>query len=527
MNKRLLCLLLIIPFLINCEKKPAAEISINGETAINVYFDGGTNTVQVTSNRDWTATSSDDWVKVSPSSGTASDQPVAVAITSEPNPAQQARSASVSFEADGIKKTVTVSQEAAPDYYAKADPEVKNGDVVLANSQLTEKFLTEVTYPDKDLSFTKVFDYYGGFDGKNLNWSNWKDSWPNGDKPSSYSIRWAPTADFVAYKLHLEDRLGWSCDQDIKAGTYFVNITNLVPNDRYTYKVTTQDDKNTVVAEGSFETKGHLHQVFFKANCRNARDLGGWQTESGKTLKYRKIYRGGRMNDRWEAMLSSAGKKEVQAEGILAELELRGSDDYVEKPALDGFDYCKPVIEEGGKVMLGVAKPSAKNCAKWLKFDKGRTDIEDVGNYTPTQAEYDAFQAAYKAKTKECFEFVMNCVKNNKPVYFHCSLGRDRTGTMGVLIMGVLGVREGDISKEYELTYFAPVGFSVSSSDKATNPEPIFKNDRTHWVYSDIVPYFWQLAGSGSFASGVEKYLVEQAGVSKADIDEFRSLMLE
>jgi hypothetical protein len=102
---------------------------------------------------------------------------------------------------------------------------------------------------------------------------------------------------------------------------------------------------------------------------------------------------------------------------------------------------------------------------------------------------------------------------------------------MQVLIMGVLGVREGDISKEYELTYFAPIGFSVSSSDEASNPEPIFKNDRTHWVYSDIVPYFWGLANDGkngeTFAQGVEKYLVEVAGVSKAAIDEFRSLMLE
>ena len=123
--------------------------------------------------------------------------------------------------------------------------------------------------------------------------------------------------------------------------------------------------------------------------------------------------------------------------------------------------------------------------------------------------------------------FVYNSVKAGKGVYFHCSLGRDRTGTMGVLILGVLGVREGDISKEYELTYFAPVGFSVSSSDKESNPEPVFKNDRTHWVYSDIVPYFWGLAGSGSFASGVEKYLVQEAGVSQEVIDDFRSIMLE
>ncbi|MBO4340789.1 MAG: tyrosine-protein phosphatase [Bacteroidales bacterium] len=434
------------------------------------------------------------------------------------------------------------NQFTGPDY-EKAAPMIKSGDVLQANSELTEAFITGVNYPDKDLSFTKIFDYPGGFDGKGtLTWDNCNKEWPNGDKPNSYSIRWKMDVDDGAYILHLADKLGWSADTEIKAGSCYVDITNLVPNDEYTYKVSTKDGAK-VVAEGKFTTKGHLHQVFFKTKCRNARDLGGWKTEDGKTVKYRKVYRGGRMNDPWETMLSKAGKQEVLDEGIGAELELRGSDDYMTVPAVTGLDHCHPCIEEGGKVMLGVTKPSAKNCAKWLVFDEsspwtqeqkapyltseGKINKDKIGEIVPTNEEYAAFQTAYKAKTKECFMFVYNSVKAGKGVYFHCSLGRDRTGTMGVLILGVLGVREGDISKEYELTYFAPVGFSVSSSDKESNPKPVFKNDRTHWVYSDIVPYFWTQAGDGSFASGVEKYLVEEAGVSKQVIEDFRSLMLE
>ena len=47
------------------------------------------------------------------------------------------------------------------------------------------------------------------------------------------------------------------------------------------------------------------------------------------------------------------------------------------------------------------------------------------------------------------------------------------------------------------------------------------------WVYSDVVPYFWELAGDGTFAEGVQKYLVDVAGVSQDVIDDFRALMLE
>ena len=261
-----------------------------------------------------------------------------------------------------------------PDY-ENAAPRIVSGETYLANSEYTEKFLTEVDYPDQTFTqYTKIFDYYGGFngksyDGKVLDWKSWKKEWPDGDKPNSYSIRWERDPLAGAYTLVLSDKLGWSSETSVKAGSCYVDITNLVPDDEYTYKVTAEDGK--VVAEGNFKTKGHLHQVFFNNKCRNARDLGGWKTVDGKTVKYRKVYRGGRMNDPWETMLNASGKKEVLAEGIGPELELRGSDDYMTVPAVTGLDHCHPCIEEGGKVMLGVTKPSAKNCAKWLVLDPG------------------------------------------------------------------------------------------------------------------------------------------------------------
>ena len=427
--------------------------------------------------------------------------------------------------------------------YDAAAPQIRHGNTVLANSELSEAFLTGVEYSDWPTETThesKVFDYYGGFRGTDLNWDNWQTDWPDGDKPNTYSIRWGKDADAGDLTLNLSDNTGWTYEKSLKAGVCFVDITNLVPNAEYKYEVVSETNK--IMAKGRFKTKGSVHQVFFSTKCRNARDLGGWKTESGKTVKFHRIYRGGRMNDPWEVMLDKAGKAEVLAEGIGAELELRGSDDYMTKPAVSGLDHCHPCIEEGGKVMLGVTKPSKKNCAKWLVFDasspwtdeqkapyltNGKINKDKIGEINPTQAEYDAFQAAYKAKTAECFMFVYNSVKAGKGVYFHCSLGRDRTGTMSILLMGLLGVPEHDIAREYELTYFAPVGFSVSSSDKGTNPEPIFNNTRAHWVYSDVVPYFWQEAGSGSFASGVRKYLVEEAGVQQSVIDDFLSIMLQ
>ncbi|MCR5407623.1 MAG: tyrosine-protein phosphatase [Bacteroidales bacterium] len=509
MNKRFLTLFLILPLLVCCNDKDNKKqdidpmITITGETEFSIKAEGGTATFTVTSNVDWNSEIDVDWVALSPASGVASDKPVTVTLTCFQTPKLKKRTTDIAITGGGLRKFISVIQSGDP--MAGAAEEIKSGATVLATNPLVEKFLTEVTYkdwPEEDNSTraTRIFDYYGGFDGVNLTWDNWGTEWPDGDIPCHYSIRWKQEdIESGVMNLHLEDKLGWKGDQEIEAGSLYVNIKNLVPNDNYTYRVTAKSGK--VLAEGNFSTTGHLHQVYFlgdpqKPNVkggggRNARDFGGWKTLDGKTIKYRKVYRGGRLNEKWTPYpLNAQGEKEVLFEGLGAELDLRGNDDVMFEPAVAGLDHCAPVIEQGGVTML-------KNDA---------------------------------AKTKQCFEFVVNSVRNNKPIYFHCSLGRDRTGTLFILLMGVLGVREGDIAKEYELTYFAPVGYSVSSSDKKSNKIPTFHNTRLAWVYSDVTPYFWEFAQQTTgktFKEGVEKYLLEVAGVSQQDIDDFRTMMLE
>ena len=142
-------------------------------------------------------------------------------------------------------------------------------------------------------------------------------------------------------------------------------------------------------------------------------------------------------------------------------------------------DFCSPIIEEGYTQML-------------------RDD---------------------KEKTRQCMQFIFDCVKNNKPVYFHCSLGRDRTGTVAMLTLGILGVDEGDISQEYELTQFAPSGYSVSEGEKTQMTRKV--------DYKSAATFIWDnYAKGGSFQQGVQAYLLE-IGISQKDIDDFRAAMLQ
>ena len=380
------------------------------------------------------------------------------------------------------------TQTPTPDVPEENDENViTDGACLLATNPNVHKFLTEVTYPDRDYRESKVLDYPGGY-----NATRPENTQVNSDEPPVYYIRWTEDKDAGKLKYEISET-DWKYETELKAGVSEVAVSNLVPNTHYSYKVSSIST-GKVMTEGKFDTYGSLHQVFFKKNVRNARDLGGWITYDGKMVKYHKVYRGGR----WEAgTLTNSGISGVHAEGLKAQLDIRGESDVLTKPAIEGMDFCAPIIETGGDSML--------------KAEGGE-------------------------KVRMCMQFIIDCVKANKPVYFHCSLGRDRTGTLAMVVLGLLDVIEGDISKEYEVSYFSPKGWSIAYSETNT----IFRNLRTTWAYQPAAMYIWKGEYPNNtyefvedvespeytrFSVRMEKYLLD-IGISQEDIDTFRELML-
>ena len=351
-------------------------------------------------------------------------------------------------------------------------PEVKNGETILVTNPSVEKFLTDVKYETHSYIKSDLPDWAAE---NNVAVSPGK----NTDKPQSYTIRWAKSdAENVTLTLTEGDWNRVYTNIKEENGVSYVEITNLCPNATYTYKVATGE---TVLTEGSFNTTGKVRQLFFRPLMRNFRDLGGWTTEDGKTVKYRKIYRAGRPE-----YISALGIEDFKAEGIKAQLDLRNTEDVLSeeectvKKYYEDYEFCAPLIREG---------------YVWLLRDD-------------------------QEKARQCIQFVIDCVNKGKPVFYHCSLGRDRTGTITLILLGLLGVPDGDISQEYELTQFAPFGYSVSSGEST---------QMTRMAdFDGGALYFWDnyVESGETFADGVEKYLLS-IGISQADIDTFRENMLE
>ena len=282
--------------------------------------------------------------------------------------------------------------------------------------------------------------------------------WSQNESATTQTITWSLNADFSD---------AFTAEVGMSDAHY--EIYNLLPNQTYYYKVTATVDGNpTEIINSSFTTSGQLRQIYAQGTG-NVRDLGGWATASGKPIKYGFIYRGAEWNGEYQ--LTPEGIAALRAVGMKAELDLRidWESAYITQSPLGEDVVYKRITNED-------------------YYESGMQNCKDL--------------------YKQDLEFVFDCVKNDKPVYFHCHIGADRTGTLGVILEGLLGVNVSDLYKDYELTTFS-----------------YYETHRYKENIDGILEYINTLDGE-TLTDKFYTYCHKELGLSAKDIADFRQKML-
>lgn len=289
-----------------------------------------------------------------------------------------------------------------------------------------------------------------------------------------------------------------------------LDLYNLLPGTTYYWKVkgTYSGDESAV---GTFTTEESKVRTIYVDGVSNARDLGGYETTTGK-VNYGLLYRGGKLNGTTSGeAITEEGKSEMlDSLKIKTEIDLRSTGDdggQTENAIGGGVNYIKIPLGQYANIL---------DYETWSSLDKS----EKSGN----------FDANNKNAIKQIFELLVD--KNNYPIYFHCNAGADRTGTLALLINGLLGVDEQSLIKDYELTTISRYGKRLRSSltedNKAFTETGVMQNDGGNYVAMGLFIDTLKSAytDNGDINEAVYNYLIEYIGLSNDTLDKIKSIML-
>ena len=270
-----------------------------------------------------------------------------------------------------------------------------------------------------------------------------------------------------------------------------VNVNNLFVNTEYYWQV----QVGSVYSEiGTFRTGDYPRWITARP-MYNVRDNGGYMTVSGKRVKQGLVYRGGEITNRtWQEHLltnaESSKKAFREVMNIGVELDLRGPSDIG-----DGYNACA-FAENGDIDYVQLAIKSYEQT-----FTQTRSNVAPI------------------------FEILKDADK--KPVYYHCYGGADRTGTIGFLLNGLLGVSYTDLVIDFELTSYSSI-----NNEHIRNHIPGHQHQYDRWP--KLIEQL-QTDTTGGYAydaslplhENIENFLVKACSVPQETINTIRSIMLE
>ena len=255
-------------------------------------------------------------------------------------------------------------------------------------------------------------------------------------------------------------------------------LSNLMIGETYVWTVTAIDGSGVSYPSdaASFKTNAQGPRNLSVDGVTNVRDLGGWATEDGGRVRQGLLFRGSKLvqnGSKTKLLVTEDGIKTLRDElGIKTEIDLRL------KSKLGGLT-SSPL----GDTVKFCSCPMDDDSSLFFTADNNLQSIRDV--------------------------FAILADESNYPVYFHCSIGTDRTGLVAWLVNGLCGVTENDLWRDYIFSNFATINGKRSTGIKD--------------AYVDKL----KSAQGKTFAEQIYNYLKDTVKVPEADLKAVIRIMKE
>ena len=305
--------------------------------------------------------------------------------------------------------------------------------------------------------------------------------------PEAINIKWSVSTDkgsLSSYKVTISEKEDLSDAYTLTTSKTSAKFYNAKVNTKYYYQVSSGKFKSDI---GSFTTIDKGPRNIYVDGVRNVRDLGGYGY-----IKQGLIYRGGS----FESMNESTKKLELN-------ITSKGQKTLVEQLKIKTeIDVRKNLEEKGIKENCGLTKSTVDGLNYIdLPMYYGGNNI-----LTYQDDNYDN-----PNRIKEFFSLLSE--RNNYPVYFHCTHGKDRTGGLAYVLEALMGADKESMYRDYLFSNFA------SYMDYNMNVNGIEGN------FGKTLEEYLSEDTSLSLAERTYSYLINEVGVTKATLDEVMNIL--
>lgn len=301
-------------------------------------------------------------------------------------------------------------------------------------------------------------------------------------RPTNNVLSWASDLDVKSYKVIISQDSDLSYTEreyETSGNTTSVVFENPYTSTNYYWQViATLNDESKLYSDVFNFESANLPRTLKISGISNTRDIGGSIGFNGKRMKEGLVYRGAKLDAATES-----GKDEFKNKlGIKSEVDLR-------------------LVGEGTENFL--------NLPNYYHYPSPNDIYDDPTNntfinYFGPDSLVPNFGEAVKVFAN----------KNNYPVYFHCSVGRDRTGFLSFVLNALCGVDKEMILKEFMLSLYSVTGGYEKGNLAFYNRLMSYFN------------YFETTYQGNNLSEKIENYLIAHTSVTHEDCENIRKILL-